>query len=106
MRLSTHVLDVAAGHPAEGVAVRAERWEGEWRTVANGVTNADGRVAALVDAEAWCAGRWRLVFDLTGYLGDDAFFPTATVEFNTLSAEPLHVPLLLSPFGYTTYRGS
>jgi 5-hydroxyisourate hydrolase len=106
VRLSTHVLDVSAGHPAEGVAVRADRWEGGWQVVASAFTDADGRVAALVSGEEWAAGRWRLTFELSGYLGEDAFFPTATVEFNVPSPDRLHIPLLLSPFGYTTYRGS
>jgi 5-hydroxyisourate hydrolase len=104
--LSTHVLDVAAGHPASGIAVRAERWDEGWHTIASSMTDAGGRVAALVSAEDWSAGRWRLTFELSGYLGSDAFFPTATVEFNVQAPDRLHIPLLLSPFGYTTYRGS
>jgi 5-hydroxyisourate hydrolase len=104
--LSTHVLDVAAGRPAEGIAVRAQRWDDGWHTIGTATTDPDGRVAELISAAHWCAGRWRVTFDLVGYLGEDAFFPTATVEFNVHQPDRLHIPLLLSPFGYTTYRGS
>lgn len=106
MSLSTHVLDLAAGHPAAGIAVRADRWEGGWQHVADGVTDGDGRIAALVSAAVWTSGRWRLTFDLAGYHGPDGLFTAASVELNVSSADQLHIPLLLSPFGYTTYRGS
>ncbi|HEX4428036.1 MAG TPA: hydroxyisourate hydrolase [Frankiaceae bacterium] len=106
MSLSTHVLDVAAGHPAEGIAVRAELFDSGWRTVGTATTDADGRVPVLVADEDWHPGRWRITFDLLSYLGEDAFFPAATVEFIIHETGRLHIPLLLSPFGYTTYRGS
>jgi 5-hydroxyisourate hydrolase len=106
MTLSTHVLDLAAGRPAAGIPVRAERWEGDWRTVGSAVTDGDGRIAALVSPEAWSPGRWRVTFDIAHYLGSDALFHTATVELNISSPDRIHLPLLLSPFGYTTYRGS
>lgn len=103
MTLSTHVLDTAAGLPAPGVPVDLERLDGSaWDTVASGRTDDDGRLADWVPAAAWTAGRYRLVFRIDG-----GFFPRVTVEF--LVTDPtrhLHVPLLLSPYGYTTYRGS
>jgi 5-hydroxyisourate hydrolase len=106
--LSTHVLDTARGEPAAGVPVTlCRRAEGAWVTVARGRTDADGRLRDWVPAGAWGAGRYRLVFDTATYLGASAFFPEAVVVFQI--SEPdrhHHVPLLLSPFGLTTYRGS
>jgi hydroxyisourate hydrolase len=105
MTLSTHVLDTALGEPAAGVPVRLERAnDGGWVAVAAGVTDADGRLRDWVPAEHWHAGTYRLVFDTAAR---SAFFPEVTVVF--FVAEPSrhhHVPLLLSPYGYSTYRGS
>ena len=107
MSLSTHVLDVGLGHPAQGIAVRAERATHDgWASAAEGVTDIDGRVSELVGASEWHAGQWRIVFDVSDYLGAEALFPTVTVELNVLSAHRLHVPLLLNRYGYTVYRGS
>ena len=101
MSLSTHVLDNASGEPAGGVPVRLER---EGRVVAAGVTGPDGRLRV---AEELPPGRYRLVFDTAAYLGPGAFFPEACVVFQLADPDRhLHLPLLLSPFGYTTYRGS
>ena len=96
MSLSTHVLDAATGRPATGVAVRLEHADG---TVTEARTDDDGRITG------WDAGRGvhRLVFDT----GDHAFFPEVAVTFRITGPRAhLHVPLLLSPFAYTTYRGS
>jgi 5-hydroxyisourate hydrolase len=107
MSLSTHVLDVGIGRPAAGIGVRAERATPEgWASVAAGITDSDGRVAPLLVGGEWHAGSWRLVFDVSEYLGAEALFPTVTIELNVLSAAKLHVPLLLNRFGYTVYRGS
>jgi 5-hydroxyisourate hydrolase len=107
MSLSTHVLDVGAGHPAAGILVRAERATPEgWASVASAITDVDGRAAPLVADGEWHAGAWRLVFDVRDYLGAEAMFPTVTIELNVLSAHKLHVPVLLNRFGYTVYRGS
>jgi 5-hydroxyisourate hydrolase len=106
--LSTHVLDNARGEPASGVAVRLERRESVgWTEVARGRTDSDGRLRDWVPSAQWGSGDYRLIFDTAGYLGTEAFFPEAVVVFRV--AEPrrhLHIPLLLSPFGYCTYRGS
>jgi len=103
--LSTHVLDTSIGRPAADVPVRLEaRGEGGWHHIADGCTNADGRIAGW-GVEA--AGVYRLVFGTGDYLGPDAFYPEVTVAFRlTDPAQHYHVPLLLSPFGYSTYRGS
>lgn len=107
MTLSTHILDVAAGHPAAGIPVHAQRWDDDgWRTVGSAVTDGDGRIAELVSPEAWSAGRWKITFELAEYLGPKALFRAGTVELNVASSDRMHLPLLLSPFGYTTYRGS
>jgi 5-hydroxyisourate hydrolase len=103
MSLSTHVLDTARGEPARDVPVRLERWEaGTWVAVAAGKTDGDGRLSGWVPDEEWRTGRYRLVFDTAG-----EFFPEVSVVFQvTRPDQHHHVPLLLSPFGYTTYRGS
>jgi 5-hydroxyisourate hydrolase len=105
MTVTTHVLDTARGRPAAGVAVLLERVAGDgWEHVGRGQTDDDGRVRDLPPTGA---GRHRLIFDTGAYFGDDAFYPQVTVEFRLDEGEDhYHVPLLLSPFGYSTYRGS
>jgi 5-hydroxyisourate hydrolase len=105
MSLSTHVLDTGRGEPAAGVPVRLELADGT--TVAEGVTGADGRLRDWVPADRWRAGAYRLVFATSAYLGPGAFFPEVAVAFTVADPDRhYHVPLLLSPFGYTVYRGS
>lgn len=106
--ISTHVLDTVRGEPAAGVPVRLEcEQDGAWSPVAEGVTDADGRLRDFAPVRAWRAGAYRLVFDVHEYLGDDAFFPEIAVAFRVRDPHRHHhVPLLLSRFGYTTYRGS
>ena len=104
--LSTHVLDAALGRPAAGVAVTVITPDG---TEHAGVTDADGRVAELLTGPL-AAGIHRLRFDTGGYwtaLGQSGFYPEVVIAFTvTDGAEHHHVPLLLSPFGYSTYKGS
>ncbi|UQS25338.1 hydroxyisourate hydrolase [Amycolatopsis thermalba] len=104
MSLSTHVLDAARGRPAAGVVVRLERHDGQgWDLLAEARTDDDGRI------RGWRTGpgTHRLVFDTGGYLGPDAFYPEAVVTFRVGDPdEHYHVPLLLSPFAFSTYRGS
>ncbi|HEX9066525.1 MAG TPA: hydroxyisourate hydrolase [Streptosporangiaceae bacterium] len=108
-RLSTHVLDTGRGEPARGVAVRLERADGG--ELARAVTDADGRVTDF-GLPALAAGTYRLVFETGPYLsaadgGGAPFFPEVTVTFTTDGQRPgYHVPLLLSPYSYSTYRGS
>jgi 5-hydroxyisourate hydrolase len=94
--ISTHVLDTSRGRPAAGVPVSLERGAD---VVASAVTDLDGRVSSFGPVSP---GEYRLVFD-TAALSD--FFPRVSVDF-TVGDERLHVPLLLNPFGYSTYRGS
>ena len=110
--LTTHVLDTAHGKPAAGVALRLTRG-GE--ILVSTRTNADGRCdLPLLTAEAMTAGAYRLEFDVGAYyrglgvaLPDPAFLETVAIEFGIADvAAHYHVPLLVSPFGYSTYRGS
>jgi len=114
--LSTHVLDTARGVPAKGLRIELHRIENSTRhRVATGVTNADGRIAApLISGDLLEIGVYELVFHAGDYLrstgqhvSEPAFLDQIVVRFGV--AEPdrnYHVPLLLSPFGYSTYRGS
>jgi 5-hydroxyisourate hydrolase len=106
--LSTHVLDTTRGEPAAGVPVRLDRREGDgWAVIASGHTDEDGRLRDFVPPGAWGEGAYRLVFDTAVHLGPNAFFPEVAITFQVADPERhLHVPLLLSPFGFTTYRGS
>ena len=107
--ISTHVLDTARGHPADGVPVVLEHDGGDGgEELARAVTDSDGRVRELL-ARDLHDGRYRLTFDTGQYfrtVGDGAFYPEVSVVFTVAGGGHHHVPLLLSPFGYTTYRGS
>ncbi len=110
--ISTHVLDLTTGLPARGVAVRLEIHRGErWTPLGDRVTDDDGRVRDFIPQGARLdPGRYRLTFGTGEYFrtrGAAAFHPEVVVSFEVAdAARPCHVPLLLSPFGYTTYRGS
>jgi 5-hydroxyisourate hydrolase len=105
--LTTHVLDAALGRPAVAVAVALYAEDGS--LVAEGVTDDDGRVADL-GPEALAPGPYRIVFETGVYFaasGTDGFYPRVTIDFElTDAAAHYHVPLLLSPFAFSTYRGS
>jgi 5-hydroxyisourate hydrolase len=98
-QVSTHVLDTARGVPAAGIGVRLEHGD---RLVAHGTTDADGRVTDL-GPDRLDLGLHRLRFDTAEHSG---FFPEVVISFVVADESHLHVPLLLSPHGYTTYRGS
>lgn len=111
--ITTHVLDLAAGRPAAGIAVTLSKREGqEWEVVATRTTDADGRISDLLAAinAAPAPGVYRLHFALEHYFqtrGVESFYPYAEVTFTIRDpGQHHHVPLLLSPFGYSTYRGS
>ena len=109
--ITTHVLDLSSGRPAAGVRVTLTRDDGTARTqVGTGVTDADGRLRDLVQTAALRAGVYELQFETGAYFraqGISTFHPWATVTFEVSDAgQHYHVPLLVSPFGYTTYRGS
>ena len=104
MGISTHVLDTAQGRPAVGVAITLEIDRDGWTLIANGTTNDDGRLKLVDDAPK--PATYRITFD-TGAYDPNGFFPRVAIEFIVRgAAQHYHVPLLLSPFGYSTYRGS
>ena len=112
-RISTHVLDTALGKPAKDVPVRLERQQsnGEWRVLSLLRTDGDGRcVQLLPENEAPSAGTYRLAFDTATYYRQqkiEGLYPVVEITFEAREGESrLHIPLLLSPHGYTTYRGS
>jgi 5-hydroxyisourate hydrolase len=109
-QITTHVLDTASGAPAAGVPVRLERASGPGpEEIGRASTDADGRVRDI-GPERLPAGTYRLVFDTAGYFARQrtaGFFPEVAVTFTVDGGgQHYHVPLLLSPFGYATYRGS
>ena len=109
MSISTHVLDTMRGLPAAGLSVTLHRREpdGDWKEMARAETDADGRVRQLTEDDLEPA-EYRLEFDTRPYFersGLSAFYPSVSVIFN-FEGHHVHVPLLLSAYGYTTYRGS
>ena len=111
--ITTHVLDVSVGRPAAGVEVLLEREHGEevWDTVGQGLTDANGRLGSLMPAdEPLQGGVYRLTFSTGAYFASRdtvAFYPIVSIVFAAAPGEAhYHVPLLISPFGYSTYRGS
>jgi 5-hydroxyisourate hydrolase len=113
--ITTHVLDTAAGRPGADIAIELERIEhGVWHLVGGGVTDQDGRLRTLTPAGPVAPGTYRLRFQTGAYLaaqdavpGRPPFFPVVEIQFNVVDGDQhFHVPLLLSPFGYSTYRGS
>ena len=111
--ISTHVLDTVHGRPAKDVGVRLEKknTSGDWRLLASARTDQDGRCPQLLpEGEDLSAGVYRLIFDSGNYYVPqkiDALYPVVEVTFQAREDEShFHIPLLLSPNGYTTYRGS
>lgn len=113
--LTTHVLDTALGRPAAGLTVELYRIDGDARAkLAQAVTNEDGRCdAPLLEGEAFRTGRYELVFQAGAYLRASGtalphplFLDEIPIRFGMAEPRHYHVPLLLSPFGYSTYRGS
>ena len=111
-RITTHVLDTSRGRPAAGVGVTLEIQDdaGDWRVVGRGETDADGRLKNLTGEGELSERVYRLTFETGDYFaaqGVETFYPLSVVVFRVRGAsEHYHVPLLVSPFGYSTYRGS
>jgi 5-hydroxyisourate hydrolase len=110
-RLSSHVLDVALGQPARGLALRIDVLEPDgWRALRSAVTDTDGRASDLLGGAPMEARTYRLTFETGAYFAAanrPSFYPRVEVTFDVAAAgEHHHVPLLLAPFGYSTYRGS
>lgn len=111
MSISTHILDIARGRPARGVSVTLERkTDSGFEPVVSVATDDDGRVGDLVTGTNSEAGVFRISFGVSEYFrarGEECFYPEISVTFEIKNpGEHHHVPLLLSPFGYSTYRGS
>ena len=113
-RLTTHILNTAEGCPAAGVSIRLFAAAGERRLVASTVSNADGRTdQPLLEGKAMPGGCYELEFDIGPYFaarglatGEPAFLGTVVIRFSVAAGEHYHVPLLASPWSYSTYRGS
>jgi 5-hydroxyisourate hydrolase len=107
-RISTHILDLVRGKPAADVPVRLERQDssGDWRLLNSAPTDQEGRCPQLLpESDDLSAGVYRLTFDTASYFA--ALYPVVEVTFRVQQGElHFHIPLLLSPNGYTTYRGS
>jgi 5-hydroxyisourate hydrolase len=108
--ITSHVLDAATGSPAAGVPMTLEqRTSDGWVSLAQAVTDADGRVSQFGPVSV-PAGRYRVTFDTEAYFGargEKAFYPEVQVVFELAEVDAhYHIPLLLSPFAYSTYRGS
>ncbi len=109
-QITTHILDTSRGKPAAGVRVSLSRQaEGKWIELGVGVTDDDGRVSDLLDSGVTLpAGHCKLIFDIGNYYADTpCFYPQVEIQFRIAGdGQHYHVPLLLNPFGYSTYRGS
>lgn len=110
MGISTHVLDTAIGRPARDVAVRLERLDDTDVDAVEARTDADGRVAPLVADADLAVGTYRLTFETGDYFearGERAFHPSVTIDFHVDDAsQHYHVPALVTPWSWSTYRGS
>ena len=110
--ITTHVLDTSIGRPAANIQVILETQSsgGSWSEIARGATDTDGRLRDWPAAKSLPAGMYRLIFDPKAYFAARnvaSFFPQVVIVFEVREAqEHYHIPLLLSPFGYSTYRGS
>lgn len=111
-QLTTHILDISIGKPARDVPVALHQLVDEfrWIKMAEGSTDSDGRIKNLLpDTQQLEFGVYKLVFHTNEYFereGIDSFYPSVEVMFNVDSNQHYHVPLLLSPYGFSTYRGS
>ena len=108
--ITTHVLDTARGRPAAGIPIRLDHFAGHWQPLGAGETDPDGRLRTLLPDGPLMVGRYRISFDTAVYwarLGISGFYPAVDIVFEIAAPnEHYHVPLLLSPFGYSTFRGS
>jgi 5-hydroxyisourate hydrolase len=108
--ITTHILDTTRGKPAEGVSVVLYQQHREWTEIARSLTNSDGRIGDLLPKETVLpTGTYKLRFETGAYfeqLRVVTFYPFVDITFTITTGEHYHVPLLLNPFGYSTYRGS
>ena len=110
-QITTHVLDTSSGKPAEGIHIKLFFQNKEiWEKLADGITNKDGRIGDLLKDEIKLEkGIYKMEFETGSYFKEKnlkIFYPSVNIIFEIDSNEHYHIPLLLSPFGYSTYRGS
>ena len=109
-QVTTHVLDTSAGKPGKNISVQLmQEVTNEWKAIAQGITNADGRISDLLPAGKTLSGNFKIVFHTGEYYAVQnirTFYPAVEILFTISDDSHYHVPLLISPFGYSTYRGS
>lgn len=110
-RITTHILDTAKGCPAQGIRIVLYQFlVDQWEEKAKGQTNADGRIADWPDADAVIGkGIYKMRFGIRDYFDQQfipSFYPFVEISFEITTDDHYHIPLLISPFGYSTYRGS
>lgn len=110
-QVTTHVLDTSIGSPGKGICIKLKHFkDNQWQTLCLGISNADGRIADLLPAGRNLApGNYQMCFDTGDYFDQQkltGFYPTVDINFTTFDTAHYHVPLLINPFGYSTYRGS
>src|SRR5258705_8648825 len=110
-QITTHILNTTSGKPAQDITIILYREEkNEWSEIARGITNEDGRISGLLAKERIVPpGIYKMRFETKDYFdknGVSTFYPYIEIVFDIRSGEHYHIPLLLSPFGYSTYRGS
>lgn len=108
--ITTHILDTSRGKPAEGVSVVLYQQQREWIEIGRGITNSDGRIGNLLPKSTVLpTGIYKLRFETGAYfeqLSSPTFYPFVEITFSITTGEHYHIPLLLNPFGFSTYRGS
>ncbi len=110
-QLTTHVLDTSIGKPGRAITIRLKAFEaGQWQTIAQGATDADGRIGDLLPpGKILSPNNYQMVFDTGDYFeknGITGFYPEVEIQFTVVDDSHYHVPLLINPYGYSTYRGS
>ena len=109
-QLTTHVLDTSIGQPGKNMGIRLQKLEpGYWQTIAQGITNEDGRIADMLPALHYLNGNFKMLFDTGAYFAQkqtNCFYPVVEIQFTIAGQTHYHIPLLISPFGFTTYRES
>jgi len=110
-QITTHILDTSIGKPGAGVSIHLQKpTKNGWENLASGVTNSDGRIPDFLASEVKLQpGIYSMLFDVAGYFANMeivSFYPSIRIEFEIFDQSHYHIPLLLNPYGYTTYRGS